>query len=83
MHPVASSTINMRTLSPRLGRWFATMTCTHCKYQLFLFEDFTRGESDFGESYVALDCPNCKRKFVNQIECYPRIYESKSEARAH
>jgi hypothetical protein len=34
LHPVASTTINMRTVSPRLGRWYVAMTCTHCQYPL-------------------------------------------------
>lgn len=47
------------------------MTCTHRKYHIVLFEDFTQnGTSNFAGATAQMNCPKCKQQFESELERY-------------
>jgi len=55
----------MRTIELHRGRWYVAITCSHCRYQIVLFQDFTKGETDFTKATVKFFCPKCKQVFMS------------------
>jgi len=47
------------------------MTCTHCKYHIVLFENFTQsGTSNFAGATAQMNCPKRRQDFESELVRY-------------